>query len=226
MFLRTLAAAATLSVLLVGCANTSSEGEWTTDEPTTSADAAPGAGEATGSASEPSSSDEEATTEEQTLEEDGPLEPTARGQIGWLSVAVPEGWEETLVQDQLFSLRYLQTPDDQDSPSVSLAGEFGDYDTARVGLSTLIAEVQIGTPGFHVEETTDIDVPGATSAVRLDFVYGTEEEGGVFEGMWIVASDEDTSRSVAVTVSGPAEESGVLEDVRDAVQDSMTLLEP
>lgn len=219
MFLRTLATVATLSLVLVGCANdTPSEDDWTTDTPTSTAGAAPTPSEddATGTASEEPSSDEG----------DEPLAPTARGEIGDLRVTVPEGWEETLVEDQLFSLRYLRDPGDQASPTVSLAGRFGDYRTARVGLSTLIAEVQIGTPGFHVEKTTDIEVQGATSAVRLDFVYGTEEDGGTFEGMWIVASDEDTSRSVAVTVSGPTEDASLLEDVRDEVQDSMILLEP
>ena len=216
MFLRTLATVATLSLVLVGCADTPSEDDWTSDSPTSSA-GAPTDGAAT----------EGSTTEEPgSTGDDGALVPTARGEIGDLRVSVPEGWEETLVEGQLFSLRYLRDPGDEASPTVSLAGRFGDYRTARVGLSTLIAEVQIGTPGFHVEKTTDIEVPGATSAVRLDFVYGTEEDGGTFEGMWIVASDEDTSRSVAVTVSGPTEDASLLEDVRDEVQDSMTLLEP
>lgn len=194
------------ALLLTACADSADEEGRTSDEPSAVASSEQPGAEASGS------------QEPMDAEAGGGV----RGQSGRLRVAVPEGWQEETLSDQLFSLRYVQTPGDPDSVTVSLAGEFGPYDTARVGLSTLVAEVQVGTPGFSVEETTDIDVPGATSAVRLDFVYGTEEDGGTFEGMWIVASDADTDESVAVAVSGPTVEDSLLEEA----QDSMTMLEP
>ena len=156
-----------------------------------------------------------------TQDQEAAMEPTARGEIGRLKVDVPEGWEEWMADDPIFPLRYSEG-DGDDAPTLSLSGYFGDYGTARVGLSTLIGDIQVGTPGFSVESTTDIEVPGATSAVRLDFVYGTEETNGVFEGMWIVASDDETDTSVAVALSAAELD----DDVRSQVQDSMTMLEP
>ena len=149
------------------------------------------------------------------------MESTARGEIGRLRVDVPEGWEEQTVEGQAFKLRYSDGIGD-DVPTLSLSGDFGDFGTARVAMTTLIGDLQVNTPGFSVDDTVDIEIPGATSAVRLDFVYGTEETNGVFDGMWIVASDESTDKAVAVALSATELDA----DLRNQVQDSMVMLEP
>ena len=122
--------------------------------------------------------------------------------IGRLEVEVPPGWEQRSTADQTFAARFSQS-DEGDAPTLAVEPSFGEFAVARVGLAALIGDIQIGTPGFRVHRTTDIAVPGATSAVRLDFNYGTEDTNGVFQGMWIVASDESTKESIAVVLSAP-----------------------
>lgn len=139
-----------------------------------------------------------------------------RGTTGRLKVGVPQGWTEQVVEGDVFGLRYTDGGG-EDAPTLSLAGDFGPYGTARVALNTLIGQVQTSTPGFSVEETTDIEVPGATSAVRLDFVYGTEETMGVFEGMWIVASDDKTDQSVALALSATEIDDALASSVQSSV---------
>lgn len=146
---------------------------------------------------------------------------TERTTTGRLGVDVPSGWSEWRVEGDVFGLRYSDGETD-DAPTLSLAGDFGPHGTARVGLSTLIGEVQTSTPGFRVEGTTDIEVPGATSAVRLDFAYGTEEENGVFQGIWIVAADDRTDQSIALALSARA----IDEEVASEVQSSLAMLSP
>lgn len=140
---------------------------------------------------------------------------------GRLKVGVPSGWTERRVEGDTFGLRYSDG-DAEDATTLSLAGDFGPFGTARMGLGTLIGEIQTSTPGFRVESTTDIDVPGATTAVRLDFVYGTEEENGVFEGIWIVAADDETDQSIALALSGKAIDDALASGVRS----SLAMLSP
>ena len=122
---------------------------------------------------------------------------------GRLETGVPDGWTQTSDTDGQFTHRFVAGPG-EGQPTLALSPEFGNFSTARVGMTALIGDIQIGTPGFRVLRTTDIDVPGATSAVRLDFSYGTEETRGVFGGTWIVAADERTNDAVAVALSAPA----------------------
>lgn len=138
---------------------------------------------------------------------------------GRLRVGVPSGWTERRVEGDPFGLRYSDG-DADDATTLSLAGDFGPFGTARVGLSTLIGGIQTSTPGFRVDGTTDIEVPGATSAVRLDFAYGTEEENGVFEGIWIVASDDRTDQSIALALSGRT----IDDDLASRVQSGLAML--
>lgn len=140
---------------------------------------------------------------------------------GRLRVGVPSGWTERRVEGDTFGLRYSDG-DADDATTLSLAGDLGPFGTARVGLSTLIGGIQTSTPGFRVDGTTDIEVPGATSAVRLDFAYGTEEENGVFEGIWIVASDDKTDQSIALALSGRT----IDDDLASRVQSSLAMLSP
>lgn len=139
---------------------------------------------------------------------------------GRLQVTVPEGWQAQDARSGVFSSRYA-ADSSEGAPTLALAGHFGNFGTARVGLMTLIGDTQTSTPGFRVEDTTDISVPGATSAVRLDFRYGTEETRGVFEGMWIVASDADSRQSIALALSAPE----IDEAVAEQVQDSLVMVE-
>ena len=57
--------------------------------------------------------------------------------------------------------------------------------------------------------------------MRLDFRYGTKETRGVFEGMWIVASDADSRQSIALALSAPE----IDEAVAEQVQDSLVMVE-
>lgn len=142
-----------------------------------------------------------------------------RGVTGRAQVEVPDGWTESSVDDA-FDLRYLAGEADTD-PMLSLAGDFGQFRMSRAAVSTLIAQMQIGTPGFTIHAQEDIEVQGANNAVRVDFSWGTEDDGGVFDGMWVlaVADDGDT---IALAYSGGA---GEVTDVdKDALVDSFRLL--
>ena len=124
-----------------------------------------------------------------------------RGVTGRAQVEVPEGWTEARVDD-VFDLRYLSGEGARD-PLLSLSGGYGRFQGARAGASTLIAQIQMGTPGFTIHGQDDIEVPGADSAVRVDFSFGTpEEEDGVFDGMWIVAVDSSDGHTIALALSG------------------------
>lgn len=149
-------------------------------------------------------------------------EPTSseRGVSGRAKVEVPEGWTESRVDD-VFDLRYLAGEAETD-PLLSIAGDFGQFHGARAAVSTLIAQIQMGTPGFTIHSQEDVDVPGASSGVRVDFSWGTEEDGGVFDGMWLVAVDSSNGDTVAVAYSGGQDE--VDEDDLDDVADSFTML--
>lgn len=139
-----------------------------------------------------------------------------RGTTGRLKVTPPDGWQEVVGNDDVFALRYTQS-DEENAPTLALAGDFGEFGEARAGLSLLIGDIQTGTPGFRVKATTDIDVPGATSAVRLDFTYGTEDTNGVFEAVWIVAADKNTHQSIALALSGSQLDPALLQQVQSSL---------
>jgi hypothetical protein len=73
---------------------------------------------------------------------------------------------------------------------------------ADMALARLLAPAQVGgLPGFRLRDQTEIEVRGATSALRARFVY-EPAPGRTAEGAWFVAADRDAARSVAVQVSG------------------------
>lgn len=152
-----------------------------------------------------------------------PAEVAQEGQIfevGRMKVSVPEGWAEAPLQDDdTFPYQYRQG-EGEDSPLLALSPDFGSFPAARPGLSMLMTYVQTGTPGFQVERTTDITVPGATSAVRLDFTYGTEENRGVFEAVWIVASDgaSEKPQTIALAISASDLDEAAVETVVSSLQ--------
>ena len=131
-----------------------------------------------------------------------PEEGAVRGQTGRAVVdGIPQEWTETRVDDQ-FDLRYRAGEGSTD-PLLSISGEFGSFGGARAGVSTLIAQIQMGTPGFTIHAQEDIEVLGASSAVRVDFSFGTpEDEDGVFDAMWIVAVDATNGDAIALALSG------------------------
>ncbi|GGK80400.1 hypothetical protein [Ornithinimicrobium pekingense] len=146
---------------------------------------------------------------------------TERGVTGRASVEVPEGWTERRFDDA-FSLRYLEGEGARD-PMLAIAGDYGSFYGARAAASTLIAQIQVGTPGFTIHSQEDIEVEGASSAVRVDFSFGTEEEqDGVFDAMWVVAVDSGTGDTIAVAYSGGDDR--VEDEDLDAVAESVRML--
>lgn len=146
---------------------------------------------------------------------------TERGVTGRAKAEVPEGWTETRVDD-VFDLRYNAGEAETD-PMLSLAGEFGRFRMSRSAASVLIAEIQMGTPGFTIHSQRDIEVPGAGNAVRVDFSWGTEEdEAGVMDGMWILAVDQSDGYTIGLALSGG--EGTLDEEDFDRVADSFELL--
>ncbi|MFX0537468.1 hypothetical protein ACQBAT_00500 [Ornithinimicrobium sp. Y1847] len=146
---------------------------------------------------------------------------TERGVTGRAQVEVPEGWTETHVDD-LFNLRY-QAGESETDPMLSLAGDFGRFRMSRSAASVLIAEIQMGTPGFTIHSQQDMDVPGASNAVRVNFSWGTEdEEAGVMDGMWILAVDSSNAQTIGLALSGG--EDTLSEADFDRVADSFTML--
>lgn len=145
---------------------------------------------------------------------------TERGVTGRAQVAVPEGWTESRVDD-VFDLRYLAGEAETD-PLLSVSGDFGQFHGARAAVSTLIAQIQMGTPGFTIHSQQDIEVPGASSGVRVDFSWGTEEDGGLYDGTWLVATDSAAQQSIAVAISGGQGE--LDEDDVEAIAESFTML--
>lgn len=146
-------------------------------------------------------------------------EDAVRGVTGRAQVEVPEGWTESRVDD-VFDLRYTAGPAETD-PLLSLAGNFGRFHFSRSAASVLIAEIQMGTPGFTIHSQRDVDVPGAANAVRVDFSWGTEEDGGVFDGMWILAVD-DNGHAIGLALSAGTGE--LTEREFDQVADSFRML--
>ncbi|GAA1176271.1 hypothetical protein GCM10009584_17170 [Ornithinimicrobium humiphilum] len=144
-----------------------------------------------------------------------------RGVTGRAQVEVPEGWTERRFDDA-FSLRYLAGEGARD-PMLAIAGDYGSFYGARAAVSTLIAQIQVGTPGFTIHSQEDIEVEGATSAVRVDFSFGTpEDEDGVFDAMWVVAVDNTTGDTIAVAYSGGDDQ--VEDKDLDRVADSLRML--
>lgn len=146
-------------------------------------------------------------------------EDTARGVTGRAQVEVPEGWTEARVDD-VFDLRYTAGPAETD-PLLSVSGEFGRFHFSRSAASVLIAEIQMGTPGFTIHSQEDVDVPGAANAVRVDFSWGTEEDGGVSDGMWVLAVD-DNAYAIGLALSAGTGE--LSEREYDQIADSFTML--
>lgn len=143
----------------------------------------------------------------------------ARGVTGRAQAEVPEGWSESRVDD-VFDLRYTAGPAETD-PLLSLAGDFGRFNFSRSAASVLIAEIQMGTPGFTIHSQRDVDVPGAANAVRVDFSWGTEEDGGVFDGTWVLAVDDD-GHTIGLALSAGTGE--LTEREFDQVADSFRML--
>lgn len=161
---------------------------------------------ATGGAAEPSASA-------------APAQPSERGVLGRASVDVPEEWEQT-GGDQTFSLRYAAT----DSPSyeaIAIADGFGSFQGARAGVSIFIAQAQAEIERFRILSQEDIEVPGASSAVRVDFTFGSADDPS--DGMWVVAVDDRDGHAIAIAYSGG--EAEVDDAELDAVARSVELLE-
>lgn len=187
------------ALLLTGCVQSP-------PEPSTSAGPSTGATPAaTADAAEPSASA-------------APAEPIERGVLGRASVAVPEEWAQT-GGDQTFTLRYAAT----DSPSyeaIAIADGFGSFHGARAGVSVFIAQAQMEIENFRILSQDDIEVPGASSAVRVDFTFGSADSPS--DGMWVVAVDDRDGHAIAIAYSGGEPE---VDDAElDAVAESVELL--
>ncbi len=188
-------------LLLTGCMQSPPEPS-TSPAPSTAATPA-----ATGGAAEPSASPSAA-----------PAEPSERGVLGRASVDVPEEWEQT-GGDQTFTLRYAAT----DSPSyeaIAIADGFGSFQGARAGVSVFIAQAQTEIERFRILSQEDIEVPGASSAVRVDFTFGSADDPS--DGMWVVAVDDRDGHAIAIAYSGG--EAEVDDAELDAVAGSVELL--
>jgi len=141
-----------------------------------------------------------------------------RGVQGRASVDIPAGWEETQ-GDATFTLRYEQ-PESATHEAIGIADDFGRFQGARAGASIFIAQAQLQLEGFCIVSQEDIDVPGASSGVRVDFTFGPD--GETSDGMWLVAVDNSDGHSIAVAYSGGERE---VDDAElDAIVASVELL--
>jgi hypothetical protein len=147
-------------------------------------------------------------------------ESSERGVSGRAQVEVPEGWTEARVDD-VFDVRYTAGTGEKD-PLLSLAGDFGRFRMSRSAASVLISQIQMGTPGFTIHSQEDIEVEGASNAVRVDFSWGTAEDGGVFDGMWVMAVDTADGYTVGLALSGG--EGELDEDDFDRAAESFRML--
>lgn len=147
-----------------------------------------------------------------------PAQPSGRGVLGRASVTVPEGWERT-GGDQTFTLRYAAT-DTPTYEAIAISDGFGSFHGARAGVSVFIAQAQTEIEGFRILSQEDIEVPGASSAVRVDFTFGSGDAAS--DGMWVVAVDDRDGHAIAIAYSGG--EAEVDDAELDAVADSVELL--
>jgi hypothetical protein len=149
--------------------------------------------------------------------------------------AVPEGWDQHDLGTLTFALPAKLSTDvevdaagwpwgRQDAAGAEatiqvLAAPALSHDRyADMALARLLAPAQVGgLPGFRLSDQTEIDVPGATSALRARFVY-EPAPGSTAEGVWFVAADRDAARSVAVQASGTVLDDDLLVQLQQSLR--------
>ncbi|PZR51868.1 hypothetical protein DNL40_14755 [Xylanimonas oleitrophica] len=124
-----------------------------------------------------------------------------RVEDGWLRVDVPEGWTDTGALNDRWSRSWQDAEGEQGAVQLAAVPAWGTAGSDAAS-GQLVAEAQVGGyPGFQVENQDWPDLEADTQRWRIDFTYESED-GEPLQGVWWVASDKETSKTVAVQLTG------------------------
>jgi hypothetical protein len=127
-------------------------------------------------------------------------EAYARVETGKLVVDRPSGWQEPIPVEPPWTAGFRPTPTSVEQ--IQLSGDFGDFVTAGEAMGSLIGQAQVGLKEFHVVETRDVEVEGATTAQLVRYTITDDQDSPLF-GEWIVANHWPKQQSAAVSILTP-----------------------
>jgi hypothetical protein len=121
-------------------------------------------------------------------------------QVGKLVVDRPRAWTTEVPVEQPWSKGYRLVPESVEQIQVS--GDFGEFSTASQAMGTLIGQAQVGLQKFHVVQSRDVTINGATTG-RVTRYTITDNAGSQLSGEWFVAAHWPYPQSVAVSILTP-----------------------
>lgn len=137
-----------------------------------------------------------------------------RTELDGLEVAHPKGWvavgDETLTERWVWGVQ--DAPGDAAALQLLATGRLGTDRYADMATAGIVANAQLSLPGFRIEDVSDVDVTGASSAQQTSFSYDSDD-GMRYEGVWVVAADRSAGHSAAVQFSGSGLDPDFVRDV-------------
>jgi hypothetical protein len=121
-------------------------------------------------------------------------------QVGKLVVDRPRAWTTEVPVEQPWSKGYRLVPESVEQIQVS--GDFGEFSTASQAMGTLIGQAQVGLQKFHVVQSRDVTIKGATTG-RVTRYTIIDNAGSQLSGEWFVAAHWPYPQSVAVSILTP-----------------------
>ncbi|WP_375426522.1 hypothetical protein [uncultured Friedmanniella sp.] len=119
---------------------------------------------------------------------------------GMLVVDRPAGWQDVIPVQAPWAVGFRPTPTAVEQ--IQLSGDFGHFVTAGEAVGSLIGQAQVGLKEFHVVETRDLTVQGATTAQVVRYTI-TDNQDSQLSGEWIVANQWPAQQSAAVSILTP-----------------------
>jgi hypothetical protein len=123
-----------------------------------------------------------------------------RVETGKLVVDRPAGWQDPIPVEAPWTAGFRPTPTSVEQ--IQMSGDFGDFVTAGEAVGSLIGQAQVGLKQFHVVETRDVEIKGATTAQVVRYTI-TDNRDSQLAGEWIVVNHWPKQQSAAVSILTP-----------------------
>lgn len=123
-----------------------------------------------------------------------------RVETGRLVVDRPAAWQDVIAVEAPWTAGFRPTPTSVEQ--IQMSGDFGDFVTAGEAVGSLIGQAQVGLKEFHVVETRDVEVEGATTAQVVRYTI-TDNQDSQLSGEWIVVNHWPKQQSAAVSILTP-----------------------
>lgn len=121
----------------------------------------------------------------------------ARVETGKLVADRPAAWQDAIAVEAPWTAGFRPTPTSVEQ--IQMSGDFGDFVTAGEAVGSLIGQAQVGLKEFHVVETRDVAVEGATTAQVVRYTI-TDNQDSQLSGAWIVVNHWPKQQSAAVSI--------------------------